>query len=82
MRPSLSGTLALLDLSKPFAEVSFPTFLWSFTDNVVAILLAAGAFPKAQIPPQFAELGKVFSVLPVTAIAGLFRFEGVKQHLN
>lgn len=82
MRPSLSDTLALLDLSKALHRCVISDFLWSFTYNVVATLLAAGACPKAQIPPQFAEVGRVFSVLPVTAIAGLFRFEGVKQHLN
>ena len=69
MRPSLGGILVLLDLSKAaFHRISF-NFAWSFVYNLFAILLAAGAFVKARIPPQYAGLGEIISVLPVILIA-------------
>jgi Cu2+-exporting ATPase len=73
MHPSLSRILVLVDLSKAFHRCVISNFLWSFIYNVVAILLAAGAFPYARISPQFAGLGEVVSVLPVIAIAMLLR---------
>lgn len=39
-----------------------------------AILLGAGAFVKARIPPEFAGLGELVSVLPAIAAAVLLRF--------
>jgi heavy metal translocating P-type ATPase len=79
MRPSLSGILVLIDLSRAFYRRVFFNFTWAFVYNVFAILLAAGAFPRARIPPQYAGLGEIVSVLPVIAIAmGLkwARFQG------
>lgn len=81
MRPSLSGILILIDLSKAFYRRVVFNFTWAFTYNVFAILLAAGAFPHARIPPQFAGLGEIVSVLPVIAIAMQLRwarFQGRK----
>lgn len=49
-------------------------FAWSFVYNTVAVLLAAGAFVKARIPPQFAGLGELVSVLPVILAAVLLRW--------
>jgi len=67
--PHLGGILVLLDLSKAaFHRVSF-NFVWSFIYNLFAILLAAGAFVHARIPPQYAGLGEIVSVLPVILIA-------------
>ena len=37
--------------------------------NLFARLLAAGAFVNARIPPQYAGLGEIVSVLPVILIA-------------
>jgi len=69
MRPYLGGILVLLDLSKAaFHRIIF-NFAWSFVYNLFAILLAAGAFVNARIPPQYAGLGEIVSVLPVILIA-------------
>jgi len=69
MRPYLSGILVLLDLSKAaFHRIIF-NFAWSFVYNLFAILLAAGAFVNVRIPPQYAGLGEIVSVLPVILIA-------------
>lgn len=69
MRPSLKGILTLMDLSKAFHRRVVFNFAWSFVYNLFAVLLAAGAFPHARIPPQYAGLGEVVSVVPVVAIA-------------
>jgi heavy metal translocating P-type ATPase len=68
-RPSLTGVITLMDLSKAFHRRVVFNFAWSFIYNVFAVLFAAGAFPRARLSPQFAGLGEVVSVLPVVAIA-------------
>jgi len=68
VRPALSGIIILMDLSKAFSRRVVFNFSWSFIYNIFAILLAAGAFPNARIPPEFAGLGEIVSVLPVIAI--------------
>ncbi|KAH6670797.1 E1-E2 ATPase-domain-containing protein [Halenospora varia] len=81
MRPSLRGILILIDLSKAFHRRVVFNFTWSFIYNIFAILLAAGAFPHARIPPQYAGLGEIVSVLPVIAVAMQLkwaRFQGKK----
>jgi P-type E1-E2 ATPase len=79
MRSALSGILLLMDLSKAsMRRVAF-NFFWSFLYNVFAIALAAGAFVRVRIPPEFAGLGELVSVLPVILIAILLKwvkFEG------
>ena len=68
-RPALTGILVLMDLSRAaFLRIAF-NFAWAFVYNLFAILLAGGAFVNARIPPQYAGLGEVVSVLPVIAIA-------------
>ena len=69
MRPYLGGILVLLDLSKAAFHRIFFNFAWSFVYNLFAILLAAGAFVNARIPPQYAGLGEIVSVLPVILVA-------------
>lgn len=69
MRPSLKGVLVMIDLSKAFYRRVVFNFTWSCVYNIVAILLAAGAFPHTRIPPQFAGLGEIVSILPVIAVA-------------
>lgn len=69
MRPYLGGILVLLDLSKAAFHRIFFNFAWSFVYNLFAISLAAGAFVHARIPPQYAGLGEIVSVLPVILIA-------------
>jgi Cu2+-exporting ATPase len=74
MRPSLSGILTVIDISrKSIHRIAF-NFGWSFVYNLFAILLGSGAFVKARIPPEFAGLGELVSVLPVIAAAVLLRW--------
>ncbi|KAG8526712.1 uncharacterized protein KY384_008141 [Bacidia gigantensis] len=69
VRPTLSGILVLIDLSRAaFRRIIF-NFVWSFIYNIFAILLAAGAFVRVRIAPQYAGLGELVSVLPVILIA-------------
>lgn len=68
IRPALGGVIVLIDLSKAFYRRVVFNFTWSFVYNTFAILLAAGAFPNARIPPQYAGLGEIVSVLPIIAI--------------
>ncbi|EKG19812.1 Cof protein [Macrophomina phaseolina MS6] len=72
---SLQGLLVLLNISKSAFTRICMNFGWSFVYNVFAILLAAGAFPgDVRIPPEFAGLGEVVSVVPVVLIAWQLRF--------
>ncbi|KAF2443926.1 heavy metal translocatin [Karstenula rhodostoma CBS 690.94] len=74
MRPSLSGILIAITISrKSFHRISF-NFGWSFVYNLFAILLAAGAFVHARIPPEYAGLGELVSVLPVIAAGVLLKW--------
>lgn len=61
----LEGIPFLLDVSGvAFRRMVF-NFAWSAVYNVFAILLASGAFVKVRIPPAYAGLGEIVSVLPV-----------------
>ena len=44
-------------------------FAWSFVYNLLAILLASGAFVKFSIRPEYAGLGEMISILPVILVA-------------
>ncbi|KAK7429942.1 hypothetical protein QQZ08_003564 [Neonectria magnoliae] len=74
MRPALSGILTMMNASRASVNRIKFNFAWSFVYNVFAVLLAAGAFVKARIPPEFAGLGELVSVLPVIAAAVLLRW--------
>ncbi|CAK7208928.1 hypothetical protein SCUCBS95973_000279 [Sporothrix curviconia] len=77
MRPNLGGILTAIAVSrKSVHRVAF-NFGWSFVYNLFAILLAAGAFADARIPPEYAGLGELVSVLPVVAAASLLRCAGI-----
>lgn len=80
MRPSLAGIITLINASKKsMGRVAF-NFGWSFVYNIFAILLGAGAFStlhNARIPPEFAGLGELVSVLPVIVAAMLLRWEKI-----
>ena len=67
--PSLTGILTLLELSDAVARRIAANFVWSAVYNFVAILLAAGAFVHARVPPAYAGLGEVVSVVPVVLVA-------------
>ncbi|KAI0642457.1 heavy metal translocatin [Trametes meyenii] len=67
--PSLSGLLTLLALSDAVARRITLNFVWAGVYNLFAVLLAAGAFVNARIPPAYAGLGELVSVLPVVFVA-------------
>jgi len=69
MNTSLKRIITLIDMSKAFHRRVVYNFVWSFVYNLFAILLAGGAFPRARIPPAYAGLGELVSVLPVVAVA-------------
>ncbi|OPB43264.1 hypothetical protein A0O28_0111280 [Trichoderma guizhouense] len=77
MRPNLAGILTIIAVSrKSMRRIAF-NFGWSFVYNLFAILLAAGAFVNARIPPEYAGLGELVSVLPVIAAATLLRWSTI-----
>jgi heavy metal translocating P-type ATPase len=77
VRPSLSGVLTIINVSKKaMRRVAF-NFGWSFVYNLFAVLLGAGAFVHARIPPEFAGLGELVSVLPVVLAAVLLKWSRV-----
>ncbi|KAH7324303.1 copper-transporting P-type ATPase [Stachybotrys elegans] len=61
----LGGIPFLLDVSRVAFHRMVFNFVWSGVYNVLAILLAAGAFVNFRIPPAYAGLGEIVSVLPV-----------------
>jgi len=66
---NLDGVVNLLDVSKAaFRRITF-NFIWSAIYNVLAILLAGGAFVKVRVPPAYAGLGEIVSVMPVIIAA-------------
>lgn len=69
LRPDLNGVLALLQLSDAVARRVALNFGWAAVYNVVAILFAAGAFVDVRLPPAYAGLGEIVSVLPVVLVA-------------
>ncbi|PVI04351.1 copper-translocating P-t [Periconia macrospinosa] len=74
MRPSLAGVLVAINISsKAMHRITF-NFGWSFVYNLLAVLLASGAFVRARIPPEFAGLGELVSVLPVVAAGVLLKW--------
>jgi Cu2+-exporting ATPase len=77
MRPKLAGILTIIVVSrKSIRRIAF-NFGWSFVYNLFAVLLASGAFVNARIPPEFAGLGELVSVLPVIAAATLLRWSKI-----
>ncbi|KAH0541267.1 hypothetical protein FGG08_004272 [Glutinoglossum americanum] len=79
IRPALAGILTLIDLSAASYRRIVFNFAWSFIYNTFAILLATGAFVRARIPPEYAGLGELVSVLPVIAVAVVFRWTARKS---
>lgn len=77
MRPSLAGILLMMDASRACVNRIKFNITWSFVYNTFAILFAAGAFVDIRIPPAFAGLGELVSVLPVIAASLLLRWWGI-----
>jgi Cu2+-exporting ATPase len=62
MRPSLISVLTMINISERAVRRIKFNFGWSFVYNLFAILLGAGTFVDARIPPRFAGLGELVSV--------------------
>ncbi|KAF5580333.1 Cu2+-exporting ATPase [Fusarium pseudocircinatum] len=77
MRPALSGIITMIDASRKSVNRIKFNFGWSFVYNTFAVLLAAGAFVNARIPPEYAGLGELVSVLPVILAAVLLRWSKI-----
>jgi Cd2+-exporting ATPase len=60
---------ALLRLSRGAVRRVCLNFAWAFVYNLFAVLLAAGAFPRVRIAPEYAGLGEMVSILPVVVVA-------------
>ena len=69
MSANLEGIVHLLDVCKAAYRRIVFNFVWSAVYNVLAVLLAGGAFVKFRIPPAYAGLGEVVSVGPVIVAA-------------
>ncbi|KAL3489619.1 E1-E2 ATPase-domain-containing protein [Aspergillus germanicus] len=74
MSSNLSGILSMIAVSKASVNRIKFNFGWSFVYNLFAILLGAGAFVRVRIPPEFAGLGELVSVVPVIVAAVLLRW--------
>jgi Cd2+-exporting ATPase len=75
--PGLGGILTIISASQKSLNRIRLNFGWSFVYNLFANLLAAGAFVGTRIPPAFAGLGELVSVLPVIAVAVLLRWSKI-----
>ncbi|KAF8504810.1 heavy metal translocatin [Russula emetica] len=68
--PDLARALAaLLRLSRGAVRRVYLNFAWAAIYNLFAVLLAAGAFVKVRIAPEYAALGEMVSVVPVMLVA-------------
>ncbi|KAH6658087.1 E1-E2 ATPase-domain-containing protein [Truncatella angustata] len=75
MRSSLKAVVNMIDVSRASVRRIKFNFAWAFVYNVMAVLLASGALVAAnggsgvRIPPEYAGLGELVSVLPVIGVA-------------
>lgn len=80
MRPSLEGIVTMVNVSRAAVRRIGFNFGWSFVYNIFAVLLASGAFvaigdgDAVRIPPEYAGLGELVSVLPVILAAVALRW--------
>lgn len=78
MRASLAGILTLIMVSQRSVRRITFNFGWSAVYNLFAVLLGGGAFAAlhgTRIPPAFAGLGELVSVLPVVLAAVMLRWK-------
>lgn len=59
----------ILGISEGAVRRIMVNFAWSLVYNVVAVLLAAGAFVEFRVAPEYAGLGEMVSVIPVVLVA-------------
>jgi len=75
VRPSLMGVVTMINVSRAAVLRIHFNFAWSFIYNILALLFASGALVGAnkdkdvRLPPEYAGLGELVSVLPVIAVA-------------
>ncbi|KAH7337314.1 E1-E2 ATPase-domain-containing protein [Rhizoctonia solani] len=72
-----TGLSTVFTLARAARTRIWINFGWAFVYNVVAILMASGVLGSVRIPPEWAGLGELVSVLPVVLIAwslGLVRW--------
>ncbi|KAJ4989763.1 copper-translocating P-type ATPase [Stagonosporopsis vannaccii] len=81
MTERVADVLVLLDISRGAYRRIITNLVWSATYNLGAILLAAGTFSgikkgglEVRIPPQWAALGELVSILPVVGVAFQMRW--------
>ncbi|KAF2098307.1 Cu2+-exporting ATPase [Rhizodiscina lignyota] len=79
VRPDLRGVLLAIDVSKAAYRRIVFNFSWSALYNLLALTMAAGAWVKFRIPPAYAALGEIVSVLPVIGIALSLRWSKFGQ---
>ncbi|QHS71850.1 cation-transporting P-type ATPase PCA1 [Saccharomyces paradoxus] len=77
LKPKLNSILTMMTVSRKAMFKVKLNFIWSFTYNLFAILLAAGAFVDFHIPPEYAGLGELVSILPVIFVATLLRYASI-----
>ncbi|UNI22330.1 hypothetical protein JDV02_008228 [Purpureocillium takamizusanense] len=78
----LEGIPFLMKISSvAFRRMAF-NFGWSATYNMLAILLASGALVNARIPPAYAGLGEIVSVLPVIFAAMTMLLKKIKVDVD
>ena len=89
MTDRLADMLILLDISTGAYRRIVANFVWSAVYNLGAILLAAGAFAslrkgghEVKIPPQWAGLGELVSVLPVVGVAFQMRWRNYAKRFK
>jgi Cu2+-exporting ATPase len=70
----LEGIPFLLDISKVGFQRMYFNFVWSAVYNILAITMASGAWVKFRIPPRYAGLGEMISVVPVVLAANSMFF--------
>ncbi|KAJ5355547.1 uncharacterized protein N7496_012759 [Penicillium cataractarum] len=74
MRDFLASIRTIIEASLISVKRMKFNFTWSFVYKTFAILLAARAVINTRIPPAFAGLGELVSVLPVIAATLLLRW--------
>ncbi|KAI9801956.1 MAG: hypothetical protein M1825_003011 [Sarcosagium campestre] len=75
----LEGILVLMNLSRAVMHRIIFNFVWSFVYNSLSILMAAGAFVHVRVPPAYAGLGELVSVLPVIVVALQLRWSNIRR---
>lgn len=74
----LEGIPFVMEISRVSFRRMIFNFVWSAIYNVLAILMASGAMVKVRIPPAYAGLGEMVSVVPVVIAAMTMLMKKIK----